>query len=252
MSPRKAGGGLGRRPAPDSRDRNFLLRRRLAAAEEIVLPSKKTWAIGAKSINQFKTGTCVGHGWRNFLRCAPIRTESKNAPSPWEIYRAAILEDEWTENDGETIYPDGAEELEFGTSVRAGAKAVTAKGRLKSYLWAFALQPALEWVLTQGPVVLGTDWYNTMREPDSEGIVKLTPNARIEGGHCYLWRGVDTRRGLARCENSWGEEWGDNGAFWIPLRDLERLISQEGEVATAVEQKLQPKVVVPGPVTAAA
>lgn len=234
----------GRRYSPDIRDRGYLMRRRLGAPGE-ALPTRKTWHLNPRSLDQGRTGTCVGHGWENFLRCAPMQT-LKRAPNPFDIYRAAVLLDEWTGNDGEATLPDGDPGLESGTSVRAGAEAVTAKGRLKTYLWAFTLQPALEFVLTQGPVVLGVNWYNTFMNPDDEGIVSIKPTSTVVGGHCFLWRGADTARGLAVCENSWGDDWGINGKFYIPLRDLDRLIAAEqGEACSAIEQKLASKVVMP-------
>jgi hypothetical protein len=93
-------------------------------------------------------------------------------------------------------------------------------------------------------VVLGTDWWSSF-VPDSEGIVQIKANARKTGGHAYLWRGVDTKRGLALCTNSWGDDWGKSGEFYIPLRDLERLIADNGEVCTAVQRKFSAKSVVP-------
>jgi len=72
----------------------------------------------------------------------------------------------------------------------------------------------------------------------------------VVGGHAYLWRGVDTRRALALCSNSWGDNWGRSGDFKLPFRDLERLIHEQGEVCSAVEQRLQPKAVMPPPAKA--
>ena len=235
--------GFGRIYLPDERDRDFLMRRMLPDARQLTLPVRKTWRIAATALDQGETGTCVGHAWRNFLRCAPIRTE-QGGPSAFDIYRAAVGLDVWADNDDEAALPDADPGLDFGTSVRAGAEAITAVGRLKSYVWEFELQPAVEWVLTQGPVVLGTNWYSSFR-PDSEGIVRILPNATVAGGHAYLWRGVDTRRALARCSNSWGDEWGISGDFFLPFRDLERLIHEEGEVCAAVEKRLAPKATAP-------
>jgi hypothetical protein len=228
--------GLGRRHSPDQRDRAFLIARRLGPVGA-PLPTRRTWRIASQALNQGSTGTCVGHAWNNFLRCAPIQTTAKSAPSPFDIYRKAIKDDEWSANDVEESAPE--HELQFGTSVRAGAKAVTEYGRLKSYLWAWALQPALEFVLTEGPCVIGVNWYGSFNRPDSEGIIRITPTSRIEGGHALLWRGVDTRRGLARLSNSWGDDWGVSGDCFIPLRDLERLIHEDGECCTALEQKVK-------------
>jgi hypothetical protein len=240
---------FGRRFAPDPDDHKYLMRRRLRAGAP--LPSSKTHRIASRSLDQGRTGTCVGHGWTNFLRCAPIQTNKDSDKLRWEIYKAAVVIDEWTDNDTEAQLPNGDAGLQSGTSVRAGAEAVTAKGRLKSYLWAFELQPALEWVLTEGPVVLGVNWYSSFN-PDAEGICKITPTARVDGGHCFLWRGANTRRGLGLCENSWGDEWGKNGSFWLPLSDLERLIHEQGEACSAVEQKVLAKTTMPPPQPAAA
>jgi len=221
----------------------------LPDAWRLALPTRKTWGINARALDQGNTGTCVGHAWRNFLRCAPIRTE-KTGPSAFDVYRAAVLKDSWSSNDDEAQLPDGDAGLDFGTSVRAGAEAVTGFGILKSYVWAFALQPAVEWVLTQGPVVLGTNWYSSLSQPDAEGIARITANASVVGGHAYLLRGVDSRRALARCSNSWGDGWGKSGEFFLPFRDLERLIHEDGEVCSAVQQKLKALAVMPPPAKA--
>jgi len=238
--------GFGRRFAPDDRDRAYLMRRQLKAAQSIVLPVRKTWRIASGSLDQGDTGTCVGFAWRNFLRCAPLRTE-RTGPSAFVIYREAILRDPWPDNDVERELPDWDPGLQSGTTVRAGAKALLGFGGLHSILWAFDLQPALEWLLTKGPVVIGVNWYSSFMRPDHEGIIKITPTARVDGGHAILVRGADTRRGLARLSNSWGDEWGISGECLLPLRDLERLIHEDGEVATAVQQKLAPKLFEPPP-----
>ena len=226
--------GLGRRHSPDERDKNFLMRRALPPAAEVVLPTRKTWPIAATALDQGSTGTCVAHAWCNFLRAAPIRSNAGIDQLRWDIYDQCVKIDEWDDNDHD---PD----RQFGTSVRAGAEVVLKLGRLKSYLWAFNLQPAIEWVLTMGPVVLGTTWYDSMFSPDNEGIVQIKPNSRMVGGHAYLWRGVDTKRAMAKCSNSWGDSYGLSGDFLLPLRDLDRLIGEDGECCTAVENRLKPK-----------
>ena len=238
--------GFGRRFVADPRDRNYLMRRLLPDARALTLPVRKTWGINKSALDQGNTGTCVGHAWRNFLRCAPIQTV-KSDPSAFDIYRSAVSKDQWSDNDDEVNLPDNHSGLDFGTSVRAGAEAVTGFGLLKSYIWAFELQPAVEWVLTKGPVVLGTNWYSSFQRPDKEGIVRISENASVQGGHAYLWRGVDTRRALALCSNSWGDNWGRSGEFFLPFRDLERLIHEDGEACAAVQQKLKAKAVMPLP-----
>jgi hypothetical protein len=94
-------------------------------------------------------------------------------------------------------------------------------------------------------VVLGTNWYSSFARPDREGIVRIEPKAKVVGGHAYLLRGVDTRRALARCANSWGDGWGLSGEFLLPFRDLERLILEDGEACSAVEKRLAAKAAKP-------
>ncbi len=236
--------GFGRRYAADDRDRNFLMRRMLPDVRRLTLATRKTWSINSKALDQGDTGTCVGHAWRNFLRCSPIRTE-KGGPSAFDVYRSAVLKDPWATNDKEAKLPDGDDGLAYGTTVRAGAKALTDFGRLKSYVWAFSLQTTVEWVLTQGPVVLGTNWYSSMSHTDAQGIARITPTAEPVGGHAYLLRGVDTRTALARCCNSWGDSWGKSGEFFLPFADLERLIHEDGEACSAVEKRLTAKAMMP-------
>jgi len=206
-----------------------MLARRLAPG--IVLPTSKTWSTKATALDQGNTGTCVGHGWANFLRCAPIQSNAGIDALRWQIYKDAILLDEWPDNDYDP-------HMQYGTSVRAGAQATTNLSRLKSYLWAFSLQPTIEWVLTQGPVVLGTNWYDSMFHTDVNGLLTIKPRAKVVGGHCYLLRGVNTKKALATCSNSWGDSWGESGDFYLSFKDLERLILEDGEVCTAIEKKV--------------
>lgn len=227
--------GLGRISDPNVKDHLFLMRRKLGFVPTVEMPTAKTWPIDGRSIDQGNTSTCVGHAWRNFLRAKPIMTE-KGGPSAWDIYRNAIILDAWSDNDQEAKLPDGHPGFASGTSVRAGAQALQAMRRLPSYMWAFNLQDAVNWVLTQGPVVLGTNWYAAMDYPTVQGLVKI--GGGVVGGHAYLLRGVNTKTKLATLENSWGDGWGMNGAFYMTFADLERLILEDGEACTAVEQYL--------------
>jgi hypothetical protein len=223
---------LGRRVHKDDRDQQHLLVHHLTAAK---LPVSKTWSIAATHLDQGETGTCVGHGWRNFLRCAPVRTSTMH-PSPFDIYRAAVLLDPWKDNDDEAKLPDFSPKMDSGTTVRAGAKATADLEMLAEYAWAFNLQPAVEWVLTKGPLVIGITWYDSMFDANSKGVISISPSAQPAGGHCLLWRGVNTSTGQALLTNSWGDSWAKRGDALISLRDMERLIHEDGEVCTAVQK----------------
>lgn len=223
---------LGRRTHTDARDHKHLLHHHLTAVK---LPTSKTWVINSLHLDQGNTSSCVGHGWRNFLRCAPVRTSAVK-PSAFDIYRGAILLDPWKSNDAEAKLPDFSPKMQSGTTVRAGAKAVTSLGLLDTYVWAFSLQPTIEWLLTKGPVVVGVNWYDSMFTPDAKGLVTISPNAANAGGHCFLLRGANQTTAMVTCTNSWGNGWGKKGDFLLSFKDLERLISENGEVCTAIQK----------------
>lgn len=234
--------GLGRIFSPDPQDRHFLLRRLLTPATKADIGDliRSSWRFRGPILNQGETGTCVGHAWRDFLRCAPVQT--KTGPSAWDLYRGIVAMDEYPSNDDEATLPDNDPGLDDGTSVRAGAQYLTTKGRLKSYVWAFTLADANAWLLRNGPLVLGTNWYDGMFTPDAQGVVRIKKAGdTIAGGHAYLARGTDLKRGMVRCVNSWGTTWGLAGQFLLPFEDLERLISEDGEACAAVEQRLVAK-----------
>lgn len=230
--------GLGRIANPDPRDHLYLMRRQLATPTE-PLPTRRSWLFRGPILDQGNTGTCEGHAWRDFLRCAPVQT--KTGPSAWDIYRGAVSLDPWTTNDAEAGLPDNDPGLQGGTDTRSPAQWLTSKGRLKSYLWAFTLADTTAWLLRNGPVVLGINWYASMFTPDAQGVVRILSGSALAGGHAILARGCDAKKGMVHCVNSWGSTWGKQGQFYIPYEDMERLIAEDGEVCTAVEQRVVAK-----------
>jgi hypothetical protein len=116
-------------------------------------------------------------------------------------------------------------------------KAAQQLGYISNYVWAFTV-PEIERFLLSGlgTVVMGTVWKTGMKDTTDEGILKV--EGRDDGGHCWDITGINTVRGLVRCQNSWGRGWGDNGRFWLPLESLEILLNEDGEAAIPTEVKL--------------
>lgn len=221
--------GLGRIEAPDARDKQYPMQAFLP--ERAVQRKTKYWANFTPALDQGAHSTCVGHAWKGWLLTAPvIQTKPDQDPTAVTIYRECLPIDEWTQNDG-----DG-DTMAFGTSVRAGAKALQARGYLSTYAWAFDADTVIDWLCIGGPVVLGTSWHSQMSFPDAEGIIK--PTGAVVGGHAYLAVGVNIKRELVRIQNSWSSSWSDRGRAWLSFADLDTLIRRQGEACTAVEQKL--------------
>ena len=183
-------------------------------------------------LDQGRTGTCVAHAWATWGWAGPIIERRRVlALRPYDFYRELVLLDEWPENDREAHAPDA--HLQFGSSVRAGAKAARARGWLDSFGWATTADEVVRWLSNVGPVVVGTLWLPSMSEPDKQGVVRVNRGQRPLGGHSYAFTGYNHRQGLLRSPNSWGR----GGEFWIPAEDFDWLLSQDGEACTAVETR---------------
>lgn len=217
--------GLGRREAPDSRDNQFRMSAVLPASpKEVTDKTYRNWYAQGWWGNQGASPMCVGYSWAHWVEDGPI-TQKGMAPiaKPQDIYHQAQTVDEWPGEDYE------------GTSVRAGAKALQSMGFIQSYLWAWDVDTVANAVLTTGPVVVGTNWYDDMFSPNSSGLIKL--GGTIAGGHAYLLNGVNMTKKLFRIKNSWGRDWGKNGHAYISFSDMGRLIAEDGEACLAVEIK---------------
>lgn len=232
MSDPQLPGGLGRRFAPDARDRQYPMRMLLRPTG---LPKQRYYPLGPKlPLDQGETGTCVAHAWTAFEYAAPLMC--KDADNPFDLYREIVKVDEWAENDYEATAPD--DQLQQGTSVRAGVKVLQTKGRIKSYVWAHNADEAATWLLTRGTIAFGTDWYYRMSDLTHDGYA--VPEGRIAGGHAYLGIGYSRTRKAFRCLTSWGKSFGQDGRFWIHHMDMDKLIAADGEACAALEQVVKP------------
>lgn len=221
--------GLGRRHAPDPRDRAYQLpdlRRESASV------TSKYWLSRGVAYDQGNTSQCVAYAGVRWLTTHPI----VNSPIPFgELYTQAQRVDEWP----------GEEPDYEGTSVRALFKVLTARGFVQEYRWASSAEMVVAWLLTRGPVVMGTDWDYGMFTPDRWGYI--TRGGGVAGGHAYCLIGANRNKrhplsghiGAVRLMNSWGPKWGDqNGRAWMSFTTLDQLIRWDGEACTAVEVRL--------------
>lgn len=75
-------------------------------------------------------------------------------------------------------------------------------------------------IMTCKAVMTGIPVFDRMYDVKSDGVVPYDPNVDINsnGGHCILltgWKIVDGKL-YWRCLNSWGDDYGDHGYFWLP------------------------------------
>lgn len=224
----------GRRVAPDARDANFPMRLMLDPLRAQFfprgLPTGTRHYQNGPVLDQGPTGTCVAHAWAGWSQGAPLMIKPTPEMQPFPLYDRIVQVDEWSDNDHDT-------ERQFGTSVRAGAKILAQEGHIKQYLWAESVEDIRSWHLAGfGTVVLGLTWYERMMATDKDGFARV--GGGVVGGHAFKTTGWSDERNAARCRNSWGRGWGQNGQFWLSRADLEVLLADYGEACAAVEQKI--------------
>ena len=173
-------------------------------------------------LDQGQTNHCVGFGWAGWGDADPVDDEYQNADADRIYYECKII--------------DGEPNQENGSTVRSGAKAMTNRGRVGSYVFAASIDEIRQWLQLHGPVVFGTDWTNDMFQPDAQGYVR--PTGPVAGGHCYLALGDLTSEDAVLCENSWGLGWGLKGRFKMKWADFAELFANQGEACAGTELPL--------------
>lgn len=218
---------FGRIESPDARDDLFPVATVLNAVPP-QLREKYWWADGWWG-DQGGTSHCVAYSWMHYVEDGPVIqdvTKGRARPliEPVRLYKESQLRDPWA---GER-YP--------GTSVRAAAKVLKDLNIIKEYRWAANISEVINTVLTVGPMVVGTKWYDGMNKPDAKGLMHL--GGKDMGGHAYLINGVNLDKEVLRIKNSWGKKWGVKGYAFITFDDFEKLLNKGGEACIAFENKV--------------
>lgn len=214
--------GLGRNFAADARDYSVaplleIARKAHRKRNRVMWGTHEWWG------NQYDTPHCVGYALAHWLEDGPVTHEGP-APivSPEMIYSEAQKIDEWPGEDYD------------GTSVRAGAKVLQNLGYIESYWFGTSIDELIDMVLYGGPIVVGTNWYDSMFETGRLGHMGISGD--LVGGHAYVLNGVNLNTQKFRIKNSWGQEWGWHGFATISISDMSRLLREDGEAMLAVER----------------
>jgi hypothetical protein len=182
--------------------------------------------------NQGDLGSCTGNAAAGACDTDPVYGVKLHhriyEPTAVKLYSLATQLDAY---DGS--YPP----QDTGSDGLSVAKACVKKGFISSYLHAFTLEDALT-ALQTTPWIFGSNWYSSMDEPDDHGIV--TVGGSVRGGHEYealeyIPQGTGTYLDdLVGFINSWGRSWGEEGRFYMTVRDFGRLQDEQGDVTVLV------------------
>jgi hypothetical protein len=191
----------------------------------------------APNVDQFYTSGCVGFAGANFLNCG-MAVRSRRHFTRYEAsrYHARYLDN----NDGLHNYSESTKRDPFdwvypptdeGSSALGLMKFWKEVGVIGEYRWCFTFDQFLA-ALQRQPVLVGTNWYEGMMTPDSEGNVQVRGDS--VGGHEYLATAILWETKRISFENSWGEGWGRRGRFYINFYDFADLLADGGDAVAPV------------------
>ena len=209
---------LGRHVKHDSRSREFPAPR----APQIVSVTHQATGL---PLDQGKLGSCTANALCGALDSAPdfVGGATLNEADAVRLYE---LE---TKLEGKPYPPNDP----GGTGLMV-CKAAKQLGMIRSYHHAFGIQHALE-ALVVRPVITGINWYSSFDSPDTQtGLVELTADARVRGGHEIVADGIDAEKQLVWFWNSWGTQYALGGRFCMAFDTWDRLLQEQGDVTVPV------------------
>lgn len=170
------------------------------------------WGLTDPILDQGQTGHCGGFGGCQWGNVAPVDDHYANADGHALYYEAVSI--------------GGFPGSEDGVESRWVAQALQARKRLATYAFAKTTDEVTDWLRTQGPVMVGTDWTDDMFDPSPTGGY-VTPTAAVAGGHFWVLVGhqPEEAKEAYLAVNSWGASWGLDGFFRITVEDFAKLLA---------------------------
>lgn len=210
---------LGRHVKHDPRSRQYV-------AEAAPMVHDVLHAAHGLPLNQGDLGDCTANALCAALNCGPNYSASGPAVRSYPAVEAdaITLYSRETTDEGAPYPPNDP-----GGTGLAVCRAGQELGWLERYAHAFDFNRALR-ALVLRPVIAGINWYDSMDEPDSSGLVSISPNAFVRGGHEVCGAQIITADRLVVFWNSWGSGWGIQGQFAMTYDTIERLLSEQGDI----------------------
>ena len=232
---------FGRRYAPDARDfkPQFSMVAAIRAMPKAEQKRRTQAPRRGPTLDQGNTPKCVMYSAATALGALPIgygKTPEEVIASvevaldgSVDLYDWSQRHDEWPGEDYE------------GTSVRAGQEYLIKAGRSSGYVSAKSIDEMKDYISRVGsaPIIIGIDYTEDMETPKLiKGKYYLEPSGAVVGGHamCSLW--FDRTLQSWKMQQTWGNEFGDDGIVYIPDDGMNILVFQwNGEAKSFIEQR---------------
>jgi hypothetical protein len=201
--------------------------------------SSQLWTRHIPILNQGNVGSCTGNAETGALGTDPLNISMPpgvvlDETMALRLYSAAET------IDGDGPYPPN----DNGSTGSSACQAADNLGLISGYTHCAALNDVLD-ALQAGPVILGMNWYSSFDSPSSSGLVSISPNASVRGGHEVVTRGIDITAQTIFLDNSWDTSWGLKGSFTMSWTTLDRLMSEQGDGTVSVPLTAPAPVPVP-------
>jgi hypothetical protein len=188
-------------------------------------------------LDQGDLGSCTGNaatgwlgtsvGWASIAALTPILSTTdvvQDEKFAVQLYSDATKADP---------YPGDYPPEDTGSDGLSVAKVLKARGLISGYTHTFSLDDALSALSTQ-PVIIGINWYESMFDPASNGLVTISPRSPVAGGHEVVLDEIDVEQKVVGSTNSWGTGWGVDGRFYMTFDTLGRLLGEDGDCTVFV------------------
>jgi hypothetical protein len=230
---------LGRHIVHDSRSRLYPYQPRKQVILGTILHTRRI-----PILDQGNVGSCTGNAITGALGTDPDWADLPTGHPTMNEAEAVTLYSHAELIDGDGPYPPN----DNGSSGLSVCKAAKNAGLIAGYTNGFSLQDALA-ALQAGPVITGVNWYDSFDSPASSGLVTISKNASVRGGHEFVVRGCDVGARTVFCDNSWGTSYGLNGSFLMSWDTWQQLLGEQGDVTIPVPLSQPAPVPTPVPPT---
>lgn len=231
---------LDRIPFQDPQSRNYTVRELLTSHGRTAERRRRNILPGA-TLDQGQMGACTGFSITHAAESSPWRKKGLSDQTAIQWY----YDNQKNDADPGGEYP-GASPHYAGSSVLASMKTLVQLGIISEYRWIGAgsqtviadLQETLRYL---GPVCFGTNWYNSMFDPQPNGLIEVDTTSGLAGGHAYcvhdwLYKklpGTDKAHDYLLFQQSWGPGWGTSwkgqgGFAYVKVEDALALLSEDG------------------------